>query len=315
MYQSAKCVSFSTLYLERKVMDKKIRKPTKKEKKEIIPRRYNQRLYNRIFLGGALTFVLLSAGAMATNIIRLNAKPQIESVNQKKQEVTMIDYRLQNWSSNFVYYYFNFSSDGQEQSKQIEKLNSFYVEPMEIRSQGQLRQPTELKTSKLVNVTDKVITYLVSYVVIGGESVVTEFNIPYQRIKGAYLVSDLPYFTPAVDSQAKDLPDNSRRKLEKVNELSDEDTKRFDEFMKLFFTNYTTSQENLDLVSENIKVLSNSELKTVDFTSYNKKKGKTIAYVQVTFATAGNTRSENFTLELEIDGTSILVSKMIHGIK
>ncbi len=315
MYQSAKCVSFSTLYLERKVMDKKKRRPTKKEKKEIIPKRYNQRLYNRIFLGGALTFVLLSAGAMATNIIRLNAKPQIESVNQKKQEVTMIDYRLQNWSSNFVYYYFNFSSDGQEQSKQIEKLNSFYVEPMEIRSQGQLRQPTELKTSKLVNVTDKVITYLVSYVVIGGESVVTEFNIPYQRIKGAYLVSDLPYFTPAVDSQAKDLPDNSRRKLEKVNELSDEDTKRFDEFMKLFFTNYTTSQENLDLVSENIKVLSNSELKTVDFTSYNKKKGKTIAYVQVTFATAGNTRSENFTLELEIDGTSILVSKMIHGIK
>ncbi|MFC5632038.1 MULTISPECIES: conjugal transfer protein [Streptococcus] len=296
-------------------MDKKKRRPTKKEKKEIIPKRYNQRLYNRIFLGGALTFVLLSAGAMATNIIRLNAKPQIESVNQKKQEVTMIDYRLQNWSSNFVYYYFNFSSDGQEQSKQIEKLNSFYVEPMEIRSQGQLRQPTELKTSKLVNVTDKVITYLVSYVVIGGESVVTEFNIPYQRIKGAYLVSDLPYFTPAVDSQAKDLPDNSRRKLEKVNELSDEDTKRFDEFMKLFFTNYTTSQENLDLVSENIKVLSNSELKTVDFTSYNKKKGKTIAYVQVTFATAGNTRSENFTLELEIDGTSILVSKMIHGIK
>ncbi|WP_161979367.1 conjugal transfer protein [Streptococcus sp. S784/96/1] len=282
---------------------------------EIIPRRYNQRLYNRIFLGGALTFVLLSAGAMATNIIRLNAKPQIESVNQKKQEVTMIDYRLQNWSSNFVYYYFNFSSDGQEQSKQIEKLNSFYVEPMEIRSQGQLRQPTELKTSKLVNVTDKVITYLVSYVVIGGESVVTEFNIPYQRIKGAYLVSDLPYFTSAVDSQAKALPDNSRRKLEKVNELSDEDTKRFDEFMKLFFTNYTTSQENLDLVSENIKVLSNSELKTVDFTSYNKKKGKTIAYVQVTFATAGNTRSENFTLELEIDGTSILVSKMLHGIK
>lgn len=295
-------------------MVKKIPKIKPKEKKEILPKKFNQRAYNRIFLGGLAGFVLLSAGAMATNIIRLNAKPQTVAVSQEKKEVAMIDYRLQNWSSNFVYYYFNFSADGQEQAKQIEKLNSFYVEPLEIKSQGQMRQPTELKSSKLVNMTDDVITYLVSYVA-GSETVVTEFNIPYQTIKGAYLVSDLPYFTPAVDSQVKELPDGSRNRLDKANELSEADTKRFDEFIKLFFTNYTTSQENLDLVSKDLTVLSNSELKTVDFTSYSKRKDKMIAYVQVTFATAGNTRSENFTLDLDVKGSSISVIKLTHGIK
>lgn len=298
-------------------MVKLIPKIKPKEKKEVLPKRYNQRTYNRIFLGGAVGFMLLSSGAMATNIIRLNAKPKEVAVatEVKSKEV---DYRLLNWSSDFTYYYFNFSGDAAEQAKQIEKVNSYYVTPMDIKSQGHVRTPSKLLSSKLVSVTDDTVSYLVSYSLQTGseeKTVVTEFNIPYKMKKGKYYVSDLPYFVTPSDSKVAKLEEKEVLRLNPSFDVTKEEQSKLDEFIHLFFKNYTTSQDNLDLVSEGLTMLSGSELKTVDFTSYHQTDGKMKAYVQVTFMTAGNTRSENFTLEITEKGSSFKVTKMSHGIK
>ena len=87
-----------------------------------------------------------------------------------------------------------------------------------------------------------------------------------------------------------------------------------DEFLTLFFTNYTSNQENLDLIADDLLALENTTFKSLDY-SYYTKDGKTItAYAQVTFEIAGNTHSENFTLTLRKKDQSYYVQRLSHTI-
>lgn len=302
-------------------MVKKIPKIKPKEKKEILPKRYNQRTYNRLFLGGVVGFVLLAGGAMATNIIRLNAKPKETVVAQIEEKQSQeVNYRLQNWSNSYVYYYFNYSDNPEEQGRQVAKLNSFTVIPMDVKNRGHTRQPSKLNSLKLLEVTSDTVTYLVSYTVNPDSEnkvdVVTNFHIPYKIKEGKFYVSDLPYYSTAEDSQVSELDDDEILRLLPSLDVTKEKQERFDEFLKLFFTNYTTSQENLDLVSKDLTVLSGHEFQSLDFSSYEISSDKIKGYAQVTLKGIDqNTRSENFTLEFKKKGSSYEVIKMAHGIK
>ncbi|MEW6857892.1 conjugal transfer protein [Streptococcus iniae] len=90
--------------------------------------------------------------------------------------------------------------------------------------------------------------------------------------------------------------------------------KKLDNFIKLFFTNYTSNQENLDLLANNLLALENTTFKTLDYSYYQEKGKETMAYVQVTFEVAGNTHSENFTLTLKDKDKSYFVKNLKHTI-
>ncbi|HEM6281330.1 TPA: conjugal transfer protein [Streptococcus suis] len=298
---------------------KMIPKIKPKEKKEILPKRFNQKVYNRIFLGGLVGFVTLSSLAILSNVIKNVSSTQPVQVVESKNEPE--DYRLQNYMNNFVYYYFTLSSDPEEQSVQAEKLAAYYVEGLASRNQGQVKQPSSVKSYRLLNVTESTVTYLVSYTVtqkVGdteqNKDLVTEFVIPYKKHDNKYYVSDFPYFLPVENSQLTDYKDSEKFSFESDNMADNEAYQSLDEFIDLFFANYVSSQENLDLIAKGVKILPNTMFKTKDWSYVTENDGKYVVQTQVTFETAGVTRSEHFTLTISKSDDSFLVEKMEHGL-
>lgn len=90
--------------------------------------------------------------------------------------------------------------------------------------------------------------------------------------------------------------------------------KKVEKFLKVFFTNYTTNQDNLNLIAKDVDIIANTTFKTIDYT-YLKKDGKNIiAYVQATFEVGGTTHSENFTFTLSEKEKTYYVTKLEHTI-
>ena len=87
-----------------------------------------------------------------------------------------------------------------------------------------------------------------------------------------------------------------------------------DKFLKVFFTNYTTDQDNLDLVAHQLTVVKETTFKTLDFSYYTSTDKNIIAYVQATFEVAGTTHAENFTFTISEKGKSYYVEKLSHTI-
>lgn len=102
------------------------------------------------------------------------------------------------------------------------------------------------------------------------------------------------------------LIDDTKTESEKKEDL--------DSFLNLFFTNYTTNQENLDLLAKDISALENTTYKSLDYSYYKSDGKKVMAFAQVTFEIAGNTHSENFTLSLQPKDESYFVQSLKHTI-
>lgn len=290
-----------------------------KKKKEITVRRFSQKRYNRLFLGGLIVFFSLSCLMIVTNLMKANRKeePIQQIVADDRKE-----YRLENYLNNFVYYYFNFSEDGETQSSQIEKLNSFYADGLTLSNQGYLRQPSVLNTYRLLYLDKEKATYLVSYTVTikeeGKETkqeFVTEFTVPYKEVEGKYYVSDLPYFETVKSSQYETVGEEEKKKLEPDNVLNEEQNSQLKDFLTLFFTNYVSSQENLNLIANDIPVLAGTRFKSLDWAYLDDSDSNQLkVYAQVTFDTLGTTRSENFSFAIIKKDDGFYVEKMKHGI-
>lgn len=290
-----------------------------KKKKEITVRRFSQKRYNRLFLGGLIVFFSLSCLMIVTNLMKANRKeePIQQIVADDRKE-----YRLENYLNNFVYYYFNFSEDGETQSSQIEKLNSFYADGLTLSNQGYLRQPSVLNTYRLLYLDKEKVTYLVSYTVTiqeeGKETkqeFVTEFTVPYKEVEGKYYVSDLPYFETVKSSQYETVGEEEKKKLEPDNVLNEEQNSQLKDFLTLFFTNYVSSQENLNLIANDIPVLAGTRFKSLDWAYLDDSDSNQLkVYAQVTFDTLGTTRSENFSFTIIKKDDGFYVEKMKHGI-
>lgn len=290
-----------------------------KKKKEITVRRFSQKRYNRLFLGGLIVFFSLSCLMIVTNLMKANRKeePIQQIVADDRKE-----YRLENYLNNFVYYYFNFSEDGETQSSQIEKLNSFYADGLTLSNQGYLRQPSVLNTYRLLYLDKEKATYLVSYTVTikeeGKETkqeFVTEFTVPYKEVEGKYYVSDLPYFETVKSSQYETVGEEEKKKLEPDNVLNEEQNSQLKDFLTLFFTNYVSSQENLNLIANDIPVLAGTRFKSLDWAYLDDSDSNQLkVYAQVTFDTLGTTRSENFSFTIIKKDDGFYVEKMKHGI-
>ena len=131
---------------------------------------------------------------------------------------------------------------------------------------------------------------------------------------GKYYISGLPWFSAIESSQAGHFSEDGQLQLTANDHFSDGQRKKVEKFLKVFFTNYTTNQDNLNLIAKDVDIIANTTFKTIDYT-YLKKDGKNIiAYVQATFEVGGTTHSENFTFTLSEKEKTYYVTKLEHTI-
>ena len=269
----------------------------------------NKKTVNIAVIGG-ISFLLFVGLLGSVRAITLSNKvgtlqAQVEATkNQKAQPMESsrkYDYKLQYYLNDYVYAYFTLPNEGEKQKEQVDYLNKFYNFIPDVKAQGQVRNPSSLLYSQLVTVERKVATYKVIYKEsihrdnnTEEKEIVTGFNIPFDEKDGKYYISGLPWFS------ADHFSDSERKKVEK--------------FLKVFFTNYTTNQDNLNLIAKDVDIIANTTFKTIDYT-YLKKDGQNlIAYVQATFEIGGTTHSENFTFTLSEKEKTYYVTKLEHTI-
>lgn len=261
----------------------------------------------------------MTMSSKVTKLEKILASKQATSSTSSAPQT--IDNRLQYYLNDFVECYFTIPADSDGQTKQAKQLNRFYDSEPDIQAQGQVKSPSQLSWSRLLMITDNVATYEVHYkqTVKNGDKteekeIITGFNIPYAKTKTGYYVTGLPWFSSLSTNQADKKSTDTELKLNQSDRVAEKAKKKLDKFLNVFFTNYTTDQDNLDLVAHNVRVVKNATFKTLDF-SYYKVTDKTImAYVQVTFEVAGSTHAENFTLALSEKGKSYYVEKVSHTI-
>ncbi len=61
--------------------------------------------------------------------------------------------------------------------------------------------------------------------------------------------------------------------LSATDRLSEDKHKKVDKFLTVFFTNYTTNQDNLNLIAKDVPVAANTTFKSIDYT-YLKEDGE-----------------------------------------
>ena len=259
---------------------------------------------------GGITFLLLVGLMGAIRAITLSNKvgtlqAQVEATQKQKAQPLdanrKYDYKLQ--------YYLN------------DYVNSFYNFVPDVKAQGQVRNPSTLLYSQLVTVEGKVATYKVKYKEMiqhdkdtEEKELVTGFNIPFDEKEGKYYVSGLPWFSAIDSSQAGHFSEDDQLQLTANDHVSDSQHKKVEKFLKVFFTNYTTNQDNLNLIAKNVAIVANTTFKTIDYTYLKKDGAGLIAYVQATFEVGGTTHSENFTFTLTEKDKSYYVTKLEHTI-
>ena len=270
----------------------------------------NKKTVNIAVIGG-ISFLLFVGFLGSIRAITLSNKvstlqAQVEAT-QKQQTKPMdssrkYDYKLQYYLNDYVYAYFTLPQEGEKQK-------------------GQVRNPSSLLYSQLVTVEGKVATYKVKYKEsihrdnnTEEKEIVTGFNIPFDEKDGKYYVSGLPWFSAIESSQAGHFSEDDKLQLTANDHFSDSERKKVGKFLKVFFTNYTTSQDNLNLIAKNVNIIANSTFKTIDYTYLKQDGDDLIAYVQATFEVGGTTHSENFTFTLSEKEKTYYVSKLEHTI-
>ncbi|MGT2698688.1 conjugal transfer protein [Streptococcus mutans] len=298
----------------KKVVKAVLKKKKKKDKHEL--RVVSQRKMNTIFIGILTLTTILPCLYFGLGIYSSLTK---KDTAVKLKQVSDVDYRLQMFLDSYVWNYFTFPDNSKEQQEQDKKLEEFYNFKPEENSQGQIKTVMYPDSSRLQSIKGNVATYRVTYKVGKGDNtqtVTVNFCMQYGGKNGKYYITSLPWFEAVQDFKDGKADKHSQElKFSAKDNLSESNHDKLDDFIKLFFDNYTTSQKNLDLISNGLKAIKGATYKSLDYSYYKKHKdGKVTAYVQVTFEIAGVTHSENFTFELSKKGDSFFVDKLKHTI-
>lgn len=300
--------------VKKKAKPKVLKKVGKKQKHQM--RQISSRKMTTIFVTGLVGFGLLATTAIGLNVygqLTGNQKPKIEKVSSDK-----VDYRLEQFLDGYVNAYFTYSMDNQAQKKQLDELNSYYDYVPSEQNQGQLRQETSLLSSYLQEIKDNVAVYEVVYKSGSGDSaenIKVGFNVPFGGKDGKYYVSGLPWYSAVTNLKKSSSDDKELVLSSQTTELSNSDKKKLNDFMDLFFKNYTTSQKNLDLIADGVTTINGAIYKSTDWAYYKiHKDGSVDAYVQATFEIKGITHSENFSFKLAKKNDSYFVKELAHEI-
>ena len=90
---------------------------------------------------------------------------------------------------------------------------------------------------------------------------------------GKYYISGLPWFSAIESSQAGHFSEDDQLQLTANDHFSDGQRKKVEKFLKVFFTNYTTNQDNLNLIAKDVDIIANTTFKTIDYTYLKKMVG------------------------------------------
>lgn len=286
----------------------------KKSKVNLEPKQISQAKMNFLFVGLFSFFVLVCFFTMISGVYRVfsasSTKGNQSVVVSKTDEV---DNRLQLFLGKYIETYFNFDSNSDVDY--TEQLNTFYNFVPKTANQGQSLTNMSLKSYKLDEIKDKekVALYHVTYET-EGKTITVLFGIPFGGKDGQYYVSGLPFYQAVKDYKSTQKDKGKELTLDADDDLSDEDRKELISFLELFFKNYTSSQENLDVISKGIRSIYGVEFKSIDYSYFKVGKKKITAYVQATFSILGNTHSENFTFEITKKNGSYFVETLSNQI-
>lgn len=285
-------------------------------KNKMVMKEISQLKMNAIFLGGFIGLIALS---VATIFIAFTKTVQPVTVDKAETIVLPpkeeVDNRLQLFLDSYVQTYFTVSLDTEQQVKQKELLNGFYAYIPEVKHEPTIEKVRTLVSSRLQRVEDNLAVYRVTYEV-GEEKqrVTVLFTIPYGGQDGKYYVSGLPYFQAVESFKTDDVSTINKLQLNATDDMSLEKREALTKFVDLFFTNYTTSQDNLDIVANNVRSINGAIYKGIDYV-YFKEADKSIkAYVQASFEISGIVHVENFSLTLVDKEDSYFVEVLEHDI-
>ncbi|MGV3007087.1 conjugal transfer protein [Streptococcus pluranimalium] len=277
----------------------------------------SQKKMNVYFIGGLVGIVSLSILTIVVALTKTvtpveSDKPKVETTVNKADH---IDNRLEAFLNAFVIDYFTIPKDTNAQSEQLEKILSYYNFEPDVVNEIGAKVNMSLVSSKLLMTKDDVATYRVTYEVGDDKKRVTVlFGIPYGGSEGSYYVSGLPYYQAVKDYKATEVPASDELILDESDGVEEEDRLVMTEFLELFFRNYTTNQDNLNLIADDVSTITGATFNGIDW-SYFKKDGKGLkAYVQVRFTIAEVEHSENFTLTIISKDNSFYVKKLEHYI-
>lgn len=287
--------------------------------KSVIPKSYNQKWSNRIFIGLIAGVVLLSVGSgvsylQAKNHVHSEANKIVKSDKEQIQKISngqsSQNYKAQIFLNDFVKAYFNVPSDEKEQEDYQKVLLAFYGQDLPVASQGQQKNQSELESSQLMDITNSTATYLVTYTTHTKENVPaskgkkasvktvthdnsTLFKISYGTVKGKYYVSTFPTFEDVTSLNAgKSAP---LLTMDAVTNLSKSKENQLNTFVKSLLEAKTKNQETLELLADGLTLSSNEKLVSVDYTNFQQKGKDTYkAIVQATFKNDMGTHPENY---------------------
>lgn len=298
--------------------EKKAKSFLKRQKTKKVPkverRLFSQKQMNRYFWTGVIGFVGLSGLAVSASVVRSfkaeETKPQVVQKVDSSQ-----DYRLEYFLDGYIYAYFTRSSDTTERQQEEEVLNSYYNFEPEVRQKSTDKIVSQLESQELLYVKDNVAMYRVSYLTGEGDQqkeISVNFGIPYGTSGGKYYVSGLPYFSSVEDYKATKVDKKTELKLVSSNDYKDKE--KLDEFIKVFFDNYTTSQDNLSIIAKGVTSINGVAFKSLDYSYYKEVDGKIMAYIQASLDVAGMVHQENFTLTIVKKDKSYFIEKLEHAI-
>lgn len=279
----------------------------RKSKKKVEMKHISQRKVNLYFLSFFVGLIAICALTVIISFVRVSKPEKDVTPSQEVVQVEpeKVDNRLQEFLSGYIEAYFNVSSDYSDQQKRQEKLMTYYNQVPEVKGESKNSKEMNLVSYKPVTIENGLATYRVTYEVGSGDEknrVTVLFGIPFEGGNGYYFVSGLPHFKAMEDYKLDDVS-NAKLDLNKTDKFEEDKKEKLNQFLDLFFKNYTTSQENLDVIAENVLAITGVSYKKVNYV-YFKEDGDTVkAYVQVAFSILDVEHSENMTLTIvERDG-------------
>lgn len=300
--------------LKKEVGKVKSPKPNK-SKVELKPRKISQKAANRLLLGFVAGVVLLSTLTIVSNTFRSlrNDKNEIQVTNKNSRTYS-------NQVSLFMMEFLNvyFSENNAENQA---KLKEYYGSGIDIKNTENNRMDSQLTGATLVEVTDNLATYRVTYSVKKGEEWQPNYgllHIPYAVKDNKFYVSDLPYFTKENSYAAKYVKAG-------IHLQDQQDSKqefgKAKEYVQALFTAYTSGDKTqLTPFSKDIQPLEGYQLTSIDYSYFitdKDHKDKLVDVLQVTFTDGlGLSHQENFVVTLKVDkeNDTFRVQSFEHGI-
>ncbi|AXQ77775.1 conjugal transfer protein [Streptococcus chenjunshii] len=274
---------------------------------EVKLKRISQTTANRIFVGFIAGLILLSALTIMSNAFRAVKKPEQTQVVAANGEKRAYANQINLFMTGFLTAYF--SGD--------ENISDYYGPGVDIRSINTNWQERQLTNFVLVETTDEVATYRVTYVVKQEDEWLSEtkvISVPYKEKNGRFYVSDLPYFINWDNYIAK-IKGNYQLKNQDYSDGDYDEAKRY---VEAFFKAYCSGDDTqLSPFSKNVKALGGVKFVSVDYFYFVEEEKQLVAIAQVSFSDKFDVIfSENFTLYLTTDKNreTYHVKEMVNGI-